>query len=455
LDEVDSEADQSVAVVMATTDNNSNIDGLKVGEINLSTDLIGKGATCITFSPDPTSLNEVQVQLDEMDSVADQSGAMVMDAVAGPDNDSNGDNVCSSVDLKKLQEAYACSSGNLDQNEFKIEMKCLPDNHKDSGLGKGVGQQEAAPSGSDSVLCSSPVEYDLVNAAPTQSSLEQNGLLAIEQESCRQGGLIDHTEDASTLHVHHDAEETIVEETIKLLPSQSDKDDFQDTVEENLEEGSVLQSRLTSFSQETSVDRASTNNICLTHELIGPLHQVAAEISSKEEVTPEISSKEEVAPEISSKEEKVECSSSSMEANPTRPEEVKFLPKMPVLVMPSSEGETTSPTLEDGIANGSRTMKQPRPRNPLIDAVMARDRSKLRKATERIRPQIQKVDERDSLLEQIRTKSFNLKPAVASRPSIQGPNTNLKVAAILEKANAIRQAFTGSDDDDEDSWSDS
>ncbi|XP_022887420.1 protein SCAR2-like isoform X2 [Olea europaea var. sylvestris] len=671
LDEVDSEADQSVAVVMATTDNNSNIDGLKVGEINLSTDLIGKGATCITFSPDPTSLNEVQVQLDEIDSVADQSGAMVMDAVAGPDNDSNDDNVCSSVDLNKLQEAYACSSGNLGQNEFKIEMKCLPDNHKDSGLGKEVGQQEAAPSGSDSVLCSSPVEYDLVNAAPTQSYLEQNGLLAIEQESCRQGGLIDHTEDASTLHVHHNAEETIVEETIKLLPSQSDKDDFQDTVEENLEEvpqlkvvqnldpndpegssdsaskcllvniqnqlsiseipvqgsndlnvsgypkdpliltlppinllseanlinmeelpplpplppvqwrmgklqhasaservatqhnvgpfvsslptvadrnvqnpilpvsavtradslslleyssanimhsaslsqvphgghpsntennrlvlggnqlmssslmlpegpeqydemphdsflmgkGSVLQSRLTSFCQETSVDTASTNNICLTHELIGPLHQVAAEISSKEEVTPEISSKEEVtpeisskeevAPEISSKEEKVERSSSSMEANPTRPEEVKFLPKMPVLVMPSSEGETTSPTLEDGIANGSRTMKQPRPRNPLIDAVVARDRSKLRKVTERIRPEIQKVDERDSLLEQIRTKSFNLKPAVASRPSIQGPNTNLKVAAILEKANAIRQAFTGSDDDDEDSWSDS
>lgn len=83
-------------------------------------------------------------------------------------------------------------------------------------------------------------------------------------------------------------------------------------------------------------------------------------------------------------------------------------------------------------------------------------------------PQIApKVDERDSLLEQIRTKvsacnfmliipfciqniilfknafrfsqSFNLKPAVTTRPSIQGPKTNLKFAAILEKANAIRQ----------------
>lgn len=85
-----------------------------------------------------------------------------------------------------------------------------------------------------------------------------------------------------------------------------------------------------------------------------------------------------------------------------------------------------------------------------------------------------KSDERNSLLEQIRTKviaaifflfstfllyqsssrnllqiliqkfsrfgqSFNLKPAVAAKPIIHGPNTNLNVVAILEKANAIRQ----------------
>ncbi|KAL5072780.1 hypothetical protein RYX36_011764 [Vicia faba] len=101
--------------------------------------------------------------------------------------------------------------------------------------------------------------------------------------------------------------------------------------------------------------------------------------------------------------------------------------------------------------------KIPRPRNPLIDAVAAHDKSKLRRATERVMPQITpKVDERDSWLEQIRTKSFNLKPAVAKRPSIQGPKTNMKLAAILEKANSIRQALAGSDeDDDDDSWSDS
>ncbi|XVF76903.1 hypothetical protein PTKIN_Ptkin13bG0304700 [Pterospermum kingtungense] len=131
----------------------------------------------------------------------------------------------------------------------------------------------------------------------------------------------------------------------------------------------------------------------------------------------------------------------------------------------TSEGEAAWPSntlallpvAEDGNSNGNPTVKLPRPRNPLIDAVAAHDKSKLRKVTEQIRPPIiPKVDERDSLLEQIRTKSFNLKPAVVSRPSVQGPRTNLRVAAILEKANAIRQALAGSDEDeDEDGWSDS
>ncbi|KAJ4704318.1 protein SCAR2-like isoform X2 [Melia azedarach] len=130
----------------------------------------------------------------------------------------------------------------------------------------------------------------------------------------------------------------------------------------------------------------------------------------------------------------------------------------------SSEGESAwssnpfvlLPTSEVGKANGNSIVKLPRPRSPLIDAVAAHDKSKLRKVTERVRPQIgPKEDERDSLLEQIRTKSFNLKPAVVSRPSIQGPKTNLRVAAILEKANAIRQATAGSDEDDDEDWSDS
>ncbi|XP_050227129.1 protein SCAR2-like isoform X2 [Mercurialis annua] len=128
-------------------------------------------------------------------------------------------------------------------------------------------------------------------------------------------------------------------------------------------------------------------------------------------------------------------------------------------------GETTwsqstlafPPNYAVGKPNGS---KIPRPRNPLIDAVVAHDKSKLKKVTERICPQVApNIDERDSLLEQIRAKSFSLKPATVTRPSMQGihgPKTNLKVAAILEKANQIRQAFAGSDeDDDSDSWSDS
>ncbi|XP_044474279.1 protein SCAR2-like isoform X2 [Mangifera indica] len=138
--------------------------------------------------------------------------------------------------------------------------------------------------------------------------------------------------------------------------------------------------------------------------------------------------------------------------------------EQPQHCLPTSEGESAwpsnpfvlLPTSEVENPNGSSVVKLPRPRNPLIDDVVALDKSKLRKVTERVRTQNgPKLDERDSLLEQIRTKSFNLKPAVLSRPSIQFPKTNLKVAAILEKANAIRQATAGSDEDDDDSWSDS
>ncbi|XP_026388980.1 protein SCAR2-like isoform X2 [Papaver somniferum] len=115
---------------------------------------------------------------------------------------------------------------------------------------------------------------------------------------------------------------------------------------------------------------------------------------------------------------------------------------------------------EYGRPNGIRRTKIPRgPRPPdaLIEAVASHDKSRLRKVTERALSQLQpKEDERNSLLEQIRNRSFSLKPAAVTRPSVQGPRTNLKLVAILEKANAIRQALAGSDDDDdEDSWSDS
>ncbi|XP_050383492.1 uncharacterized protein LOC126800219 [Argentina anserina] len=136
--------------------------------------------------------------------------------------------------------------------------------------------------------------------------------------------------------------------------------------------------------------------------------------------------------------------------------------------LPISEGETAwlsntsdvMPDSEVGKSNGT-VKKIPRPRNPLIDDVTAHGQSKLKKASERIQPQTEpKVDERDLFLQQIRTKSFNLKPATVTRstprPNIQGHNPNLKVISLLEKkAIAIRQAFAGSDEDDDDSWSDS
>ncbi|CAL9196482.1 SCAR-like protein 2 isoform X1 [Musa acuminata AAA Group] len=69
------------------------------------------------------------------------------------------------------------------------------------------------------------------------------------------------------------------------------------------------------------------------------------------------------------------------------------------------------------------------------------------------------VDRREDLLDQIRNKSFNLRRAKISMPrDIPRPKTsitNANVAAILEKASAIRQAFVGSDEGgDDDNWTD-
>ncbi|KAF8046139.1 hypothetical protein N665_3999s0001 [Sinapis alba] len=119
---------------------------------------------------------------------------------------------------------------------------------------------------------------------------------------------------------------------------------------------------------------------------------------------------------------------------------------------------TVAPTLDKDKLEEVPMIKLPRPRSPLVDAVAAHDRRTLKKVSERVQPPIKsKQDDKDSLLAQIRNKSVSLKPAVATRPSIQtGPKTNLRVAAILEKANTIRQAMVGSDEDeDSDSWSDS
>ncbi|XP_010505466.1 PREDICTED: protein SCAR2-like [Camelina sativa] len=119
---------------------------------------------------------------------------------------------------------------------------------------------------------------------------------------------------------------------------------------------------------------------------------------------------------------------------------------------------SVAPTLDTDKPEVIPMVRLPRPRSPLVDAVAAHDRRTMKKVSEMVHPPIKsKQDDNDSLLAQIRNKSVNLKPAAATRPSIQtGPKTNIRVAAILEKANTIRQAMAGSDEDeDSDSWSDS
>ncbi|XP_034920840.1 protein SCAR3 isoform X2 [Populus alba] len=65
------------------------------------------------------------------------------------------------------------------------------------------------------------------------------------------------------------------------------------------------------------------------------------------------------------------------------------------------------------------------------------------------------IDEKeDDFLHQIRNKSFTLRHTAKAKPSLSsGPTANNKVSAILEKANAIRQAVASDDGEDDDTWS--
>ncbi|XP_058095582.1 protein SCAR3-like isoform X2 [Magnolia sinica] len=108
--------------------------------------------------------------------------------------------------------------------------------------------------------------------------------------------------------------------------------------------------------------------------------------------------------------------------------------------------------------------KPPQPKPPHIEEATAspdkgmQDRQRLngcREVSKAANDEV--VDEREDFLQQIRAKSFSLRPTLATRPSFTPrPTTNIKVVAILEKANAIRQACVGSDDDvgDDENWSD-
>ncbi|KZV20453.1 hypothetical protein F511_15464 [Dorcoceras hygrometricum] len=62
------------------------------------------------------------------------------------------------------------------------------------------------------------------------------------------------------------------------------------------------------------------------------------------------------------------------------------------------------------------------------------------------------VDKKEDFLQQIRARSFSLRPTMTTKPFVQSfGHANIEVTAILRKANAVRQAV-GSDDDG--NWSD-
>ncbi|KAJ7568790.1 hypothetical protein O6H91_01G048500 [Diphasiastrum complanatum] len=91
----------------------------------------------------------------------------------------------------------------------------------------------------------------------------------------------------------------------------------------------------------------------------------------------------------------------------------------------------------------------------LIESISMYDRNKLRKVHTETPSRL--MDERDILLEQIRTRSFSLRRTKVDKfGTLPRSKEEINVVAILEKANAIRQAFMGSDEEDEDeNWNES
>ncbi|KAM1792881.1 hypothetical protein ACFX12_036692 [Malus domestica] len=111
---------------------------------------------------------------------------------------------------------------------------------------------------------------------------------------------------------------------------------------------------------------------------------------------------------------------------------------------------------------GSITLQQPKP--PVQQQQMNEDFIKpKRKQDQHLNGQKEAdqalngkgIDEKEDFLQQIRTKSFNLRRTVPAKAAdTPVPTTNFKVTAILEKANAIRQAVGSDEGDDDDTWSD-
>lgn len=143
----------------------------------------------------------------------------------------------------------------------------------------------------------------------------------------------------------------------------------------------------------------------------------------------------------------------AIEKGPIEAVEPPIPPALPPLPMAeSSMQDAMTPRLVPAIGKGPIERK-----DSLIKAIASHDKSMLKKVPKEI-PSVstKPLDEREVLLEQIRTRSFSLRRTSVVKHNIPRPLTSINVSAILEKANAIRQAFAGSDEDDEDDddWSD-
>ncbi|EYU43332.1 hypothetical protein ABFS82_08G135900 [Erythranthe guttata] len=110
--------------------------------------------------------------------------------------------------------------------------------------------------------------------------------------------------------------------------------------------------------------------------------------------------------------------------------------------------------------HSSSTISQPKPAPLNEDQIDTANTQKLKQSSswksnkQREANQSTNVDEND-FLRQIRTKSFNLRRTVTAKPTVpSGSSATVQVTAILQKANAIRQAV-GSDGEEDGNWSDS
>ncbi|GER26642.1 SCAR homolog 2 [Striga asiatica] len=486
-------------------DSTITIDVVANYEIVPDEDVIGLEVREISSYEDTKSLGEVHKLLDESYSKTDQSDNGVMASPVSADSDNAiAENVNAPLDHGNMVDKYINCSSLVESDDAS---GYLSETCTDLDLMEEVFAGEASTS---DFSCSTVNYYDhprlevtvpnsYINssgkATEAQSPDEHKCGVDTDQELSKKSGIENQVSNATCLSIKRDAEET-VSEKIEIPPANQIDEELPYSGERISESSQNFNTDVPGYPKYplgfifpsgntfTEINQINLDESPplpplppvewrtgrLQHALsttqskiMKPAELLPQEISSCDTSIGINSSLEEtnhtLFPNVSekiSREEKIEQVSSVHETKTIDlPPKIENEKQQELFVPLPVNSEVTSQAEEDEVANKSQTVKPPRPPNPLIESIAVLDKSKLRKVAERVRPEIQKTDERDSLLEQIRAKSFNLKPAVVSRPSVKGPQTNLKVAAILEKANAIRQAFAGSDEDDEDNWSDS